>query len=123
MRMILHRMADDIGHFNKPSVVLVMQGPKNSSLHRFQAVGEIGNGPITNDVAGVFKEAFINSCVQSDSVLTGIEWLRNNVFYRFGDDMLCAVAIAIGFRGFFLGWLGCRLGNRGRAFDGQFCLV
>ena len=50
MRMILHGVADDICDFDEAAVVLLVQGPKDAALNGFQAVGEVRNGAVTNDV-------------------------------------------------------------------------
>jgi len=43
VRMILHGMANHIGHFDEPPVILLMQRPQDAALDRFQAIREVRN--------------------------------------------------------------------------------
>ena len=64
VRMILRAMAGDGRHLDEASVVLLVQRPQDAPLHRFQAVGEIGNGAVADDVGSVLQEAGIHAPVQ-----------------------------------------------------------
>ncbi len=66
VRMILHRVADDVGDLDEPAVVLLVQRPQNAPLHRLQAVREIRNGAVADDVAGVIQKAAVHARVQTD---------------------------------------------------------
>ena len=64
MRMVLHRVAYDIGHLDEPSVVLLVKGPKNPALHRFQAVRQIGDRAIADDIGSVIQEAAVHAAME-----------------------------------------------------------
>ena len=66
VRMILHGVADDIGHLDEAAVVLLVQRPENAPLHRFEAVGQIGNGAVADDVGGVVQKAAVHAPVQRE---------------------------------------------------------
>lgn len=138
MRMILHGMADDIGDFDEAAVVLLVQGPKDPALNGFQAVGEVWNGAVTNDVRGIIEKAAIDSSMERQFDFAWLERAngrrRDNIF---GEDMGVAIAVGAG-RFFWFGRLGVgafgsfglglllRFGFSaigGGAVDGQFRLV
>jgi hypothetical protein len=106
VRMVLHRVADDIGHLDEPAVVLFMQGPEDAPLHGLQAVGEVRDGAITDDIAGVIEKAAVHARVQAHADFFRIERLVRAGFHHLGDDVLFAVAVSGGFL-------------RGRFFDGR----
>ncbi len=119
VRMILHRVADDVGDLDETSVILLVQRPKDAPLHGLQAIREIWNRAVADDVAGVIQKAAIHARVQAGGELFRVERLVDDVFHRLGNDVVRAVAVSIGFiRGFGLDWCG-----RWRAFDGQFWLA
>ncbi len=119
VRMILHRVPNDIGDLDEPPVVLLMQRPEDAPLHRLQTVGEIRNRTIADDVAGVIQKPAIHARVQADAKQFRVKRLVGDGLDDFGDDVLLPVAVRVGgfLRG--LGFSGRRLG----AFDGQFRLV
>ena len=53
VRMILHRMAHNIGDLDETPVILLMQRPEDASLHRLEAVRQIRNRAVADDIAGV----------------------------------------------------------------------
>ena len=55
MRVILHGVTHDVGHFVEAAVVESLHGMQNATLHRFQAVLDVGNGSLENYIAGIFK--------------------------------------------------------------------
>ena len=120
VRMILHRMADNIGHFDETSVILVMQRPKDAPLHRFQAVRQIRNRAVADDIAGVFEKSAVHARVQANRAFFGIKrFWRRNILDRLSNDMLCAISISVSadFGGLF------RLSVVRYALDRQFRLV
>ena len=64
VRMILRAMAGDGRHFDEAPVVLLVQRPQDAPLHRLQAVGEIRNRAVADDVGGVLQEAGVHAPVQ-----------------------------------------------------------
>ena len=96
VRMILHRVADDIGDFDEPPVVLLVQRPEDAPLHRLEAVREIGNRAVADDIAGVIQKPAIHARVQAAARLFWIKRLVDDGLDRFGDDMIRAVAIGLG---------------------------
>jgi hypothetical protein len=64
MRMILHGGAGDIIDFGKTAIVLLVQGPHEAALDGFEAIAQIRNGAIANDVGGVVEEAAVDTAVQ-----------------------------------------------------------
>ena len=52
----LHGMADDVCHFVEASVVHTFHRVQDASLHRFQAVFNVGDGPFQNNIAGIVKK-------------------------------------------------------------------
>ena len=50
VRVVLHRLADDVGHLSVASVVHSEHGVKHTSLHRFESVNDVRDGPLQNDV-------------------------------------------------------------------------
>ena len=65
VRMILHRMADHIGHLDKTTVVLLMQRPENTALHGFQTIGQIRNRAVADDIAGVIEKTAVHPRMQA----------------------------------------------------------
>ena len=112
VRMILHRVADDVGDLDEPPVIFFVQRPENAPLHRLQAVRQIRNRAVADDIAGVIQKAAIHARVQTARRV-------------FSDQTACARrrldrlrrrhecrAVAVGAAGFF--------GGRRAGFDGQF---
>ena len=51
--MVLHRVADDVGDFMEPPIIHDIQRMQYSPLHGFQAVIDMGDRPVLDDVGGV----------------------------------------------------------------------
>ena len=58
------RMPRDVRHLDEPAVVLLVQRPEDAALHRLQAVGQIRNRAVADDVGGVFQKTAIDAAVQ-----------------------------------------------------------
>ena len=86
--MILHRVTDDVGDLDEAPVVLLVQRPENAPLHRLQAVGEIRNRAVADDVAGVIEKPAIHARVQADFELLRIKRLVGDGLDRLGDDVI-----------------------------------
>ncbi|MNC92784.1 hypothetical protein D3C83_92820 [compost metagenome] len=54
--MELHRLADHVRHLVEAPVVHGGEGGEDPALDRLQPIGELGNGPIDDDVARVLEE-------------------------------------------------------------------
>ena len=105
---------DHVGDLDEAPVVLLVQRPHDAPLHRLQAVGEIWDGAVADDVARVFEKAFVHTRMQAHFELLRIKRLVDDGLDRLGDDVLLAITIRV----------GRFLRRRGfRAFDGQFRLV
>jgi alpha-D-ribose 1-methylphosphonate 5-triphosphate synthase subunit PhnL len=63
--MELHRLPHHIGDLVKTAVLHIEQGLENPALHRFQAVVNIGNGPLADDIGGVLKEILLEELLKS----------------------------------------------------------
>ncbi len=59
VRMEAHARAYDIGDLMKTSVVLLPKRVENAALDGLQAVVDVGDGAVENDVAGVFQEPLL----------------------------------------------------------------
>jgi len=64
VRVILHGVADDVGDLDETAVVLFMQRPENAALHWLEAVGQIGDGAVADDVGGIFQKTGIDAAMQ-----------------------------------------------------------
>ena len=80
--MVLHRMADDVGHLDEPAVVLLVQGPQDAALDRLQAVRQVGDGAVADDVGGVVEEAAVDAAMERQLDLAGHKRTRRR---RHGD--------------------------------------
>ncbi len=56
MRVVLHRLSDDVGHLRVVAVVHPVHRVQYSPLYRFKAVDYVRDGSLKNDVGGVIKE-------------------------------------------------------------------
>ena len=99
MRMILHRVTDDVGDLDETSVILLVQRPHDAPLHRLETVGEIRDRAVADDIAGVFEKAFVHTRVQTAARLFGIKRRMDDDLDRLGNHMIRAVAIGGGWRG------------------------
>ena len=64
MRMILHRVADDVSNLIEPAIILLVQGMQDSTLNRLQSVFQLRNRPISNDIGSVLEEIIIDQILQ-----------------------------------------------------------
>lgn len=55
MGMVLHGVADDVGHFVVASVVEGLHGVQDSALHGFEPVVDMRHSSLENNVACVFE--------------------------------------------------------------------
>ena len=72
-----------------------MQRPENAPLHRLQTVGEIWDGAIPNDIAGVIQKPAIHPRAAQLRAFR-IKRLVDDCFNGLGDDVLLAVAVLVG---------------------------
>ena len=94
VRMILHRMADHVGDLDEPPVVLFVQRPEDAPLHRLQAVGQIGDGAVADDVGGVVEKAAVHAAMQTAAGFPGVKRdVRDGGGHVLGEDMRRAVAV------------------------------
>ena len=56
--VILHRVADDVGHFVETTVVFFLQRMEDAPLHGLQSIIDVRDGTFKDDVAGVFQKPF-----------------------------------------------------------------
>ena len=82
VRMILHGRADDVGHLDETPVVLLVQRPEDAPLDRLEAVAQIRNGAVANDVGGVIQKTAIHAPVQR-----GFDLARHKKPCRFGRHL------------------------------------
>ena len=54
--VVAHGGADDVGDFVEASVVHFVEGVEDAALDGFEAVVDVGNGAVEDDVAGVVEE-------------------------------------------------------------------
>ena len=56
VRMVFHRMADDVGHLVVTAVVKLLHGMKNPPLNRFQSVGNLRHRPFQDHIRRIIQE-------------------------------------------------------------------
>ena len=99
MRVVLRAMARDRRHLDEAPVVLFVERPQNAPLHRLEAICEVGDRAIADDVGGVFKEARVHAAVERHFDFAGRErTIRDGCSDLFSEDM----AVTVGLRGGFL---------------------
>ncbi len=99
MRVVLRAMARDRRHLDEAPVVLFVERPQNAPLHRLEAVFEVGDCAVADDVGGVLKETRVHAAVERQLDFAGREGtLCNGSSDGFSED----VAVAVGVRGGFL---------------------
>jgi hypothetical protein len=54
--VILHGVADDVGHFVEAPVVLLLQRMEDAALDRLEPVVDVGDGALEDDVARVVQK-------------------------------------------------------------------
>jgi hypothetical protein len=96
VRMVLHRVTDDVGDLDEAPVVLLVQRPHDAPLHRLQPIREIRNRAVANDVTGVIQKAAIHPRVQAHAQLLGIKRFVGHGLDLLGDDVLFVGAVRVG---------------------------
>jgi hypothetical protein len=91
VRMILHRVSDDVGDLDEAPVVLLLQRPEDATLHRLQTVLEIRNRAVANDVGRVLEKVRVDAAVEREIDLARRERHMRDGRHFFGLHM--------GFRG------------------------
>ena len=56
--VILHRVADDVGHFIEAAVVLFLQRMEDAPLHGLQSIVDVRDGAFKDDVTGILQKPF-----------------------------------------------------------------
>ncbi len=56
MGMKLHGLSHDVGHFVVTSVVHALHGVQDASLHRLEAIADVGHGTLQDDIGGIVQE-------------------------------------------------------------------
>ena len=56
VRMVLHGLADYIGHLCVASVVHPVHGVQHAPLHGLQSVNDVRYGPLEDDIGGIVQE-------------------------------------------------------------------
>ena len=56
MRVKLHGVSHDVGHLVVASVVHALHGVHDTSLHRLEAILDVGNGTLQNNIRSVVEE-------------------------------------------------------------------
>ena len=59
MRVKLHGVTDDVGHFVVASIVEAAHRVQNASLHRFQSIVDVGNGTFQDHVRGIIQKPIL----------------------------------------------------------------
>ena len=60
MRVVLHRVADDVGHLDEASVVLLVEGVEDAPLDGLEAVLDGGDGAVADRVGGELEEVAVH---------------------------------------------------------------
>ena len=55
VRMVAHALAHRVGHLVELAVVHFVQRMQDAALHGLEPVVEVGDGPVLDDVGGVFE--------------------------------------------------------------------
>ena len=69
MRVILHRVADHVGHLVEPAVVHLPQAVQDATLHRLQSVVLVRDGALEDDVTRVVEEVVVVHPPNGNNVL------------------------------------------------------
>ena len=87
VRMVLHRLTDNVGHFVKATVLHLKEGVHQSTLYWLQAVFKGRNRTFQNDVAGIVQEVLAVHAAHSglhrlDDLTLGHNRIRSAQFKR-----------------------------------------
>ena len=71
VRMELHRLADDIGHFGQAAIVYPVHGMQDTPLHRLEPIDDVRHCPVENDIRGVVEKPVLEHTrqLEPDAVL------------------------------------------------------
>ena len=58
--VVLHGVADDVGHLDEFAVVVLVQRMEDPALHRLEAVVQVGDRTVADDVGGVLDEVVVD---------------------------------------------------------------
>ena len=105
MRVILHGMAHDVGHFIIASVVQTIHGVQDAALHRLQSIVEMRDGTLKDDVRGIVKKPVLVHAAQL-VLLVRLLACSRNMICRVGA---CSVVQILHFGGRFLPNFVCSL--------------
>jgi pilus assembly protein TadC len=64
MGMVLHAMSDNVGNLIESAIILFVERMQNTPLDRFQAILQLGDRPVTNDVRSVLDEIFVDQILE-----------------------------------------------------------
>ena len=56
MGMVLHGLADDVGHLGETAVVDPVHGMEHPPLDRFESIDDVGDGPLEDYIGRVVEE-------------------------------------------------------------------
>ena len=95
VRMELHRVARHVGDLREAPVVRAVQRPEDAPLHGLEAVSEIRNRTVADDVGGVFQKTLIHAPMQRQFDLIRLEGPVRQPGRLLGDDVRAAIAIRL----------------------------
>jgi hypothetical protein len=98
VRVILHGRAGGGVDFDEVPGVLLVQSPEDAPLDRFEAVAQVGNGAVADDVRSVLEKVAIHAPVQGRFDLARHERPGRGGGDRFGLDVLFVLAVAVALR-------------------------
>ena len=67
--VILHRVADGIGHLVETAIVHLLQGVQDAALDRLQSVVEVRNRPLEDHIGGIIEEVLVVHPLDADDLL------------------------------------------------------
>jgi hypothetical protein len=71
MRVVLHRVADDVGHLDEASVVLLVEGVEDAPLDGLEAVLDGGDGAVADGVGCELQEVLVHELAQGAAAAVG----------------------------------------------------
>ena len=83
MRMVLHALADDIGHLVEPAIVHFLHGVQDTALDGLQPILHGGHRSFQDDIAGIVQEpVLVLSCD------TGFVLVKIVGYFNFGHGQI-----------------------------------
>ena len=67
--VVLHRVADGIGHLVETAIVHLLQAVQDATLDRLQSVVQVRNRPLENDVRRIIEEVLVVHPLDADDLL------------------------------------------------------